>query len=110
MPTNYLIVNVHSGEDIYNLSNTLTAQYGVHGNVATNDRLTDVEYLAYYMNITSYGQAQRNISSTELQNELEKHGIDYYLVWGDSNQSLYLSNYREITNGNIKNLKVYSLD
>ncbi|MCE7699019.1 MAG: hypothetical protein K8E24_009425, partial [Methanobacterium paludis] len=34
MPVNYLVGNVHTGEDIYNLSNTLMNQYGVHGNVA----------------------------------------------------------------------------
>ncbi len=109
MPANYLAGNLHTGEDIYNLSSTLMGQYGVHGNVATNDQLTDLNYLAYYMNITVYGQAQKNISSAELQNDLEKCGVEYYLVWG-SNQSVNLTGYNEITRGNLKDLKVYSLN
>ncbi|MCE7700253.1 MAG: hypothetical protein K8E24_015955 [Methanobacterium paludis] len=107
MPANYLVTNIHTGEDIYTLSNTLMNQYGVHGSVATNDRLTDLNYLAYYMNITIYGQAQKNISSTELQNELDKSGVDYYFVWG-SNQSINLTGYNDVTNGKIKDLKIYS--
>ena len=39
MPVNYLVQNVYTGEDIYNLSNTLN-QYGVHGNVATNESIS----------------------------------------------------------------------
>ena len=109
MPANYLAGNLHTGEDIYNLSSTLMGQYGVQGNVATNDQLTDLNYLAYYMNITVYGQAQKNISSAELQSDLERYGVGYYFVWG-SNQSANLTGYSEITRGNLKDLKVYSLN
>ena len=107
MPVSYLVENVHTGEDSYTLSKTLMDQYGVHGNVATNDRLNDLNYMVYYMNITLYGQAQKNISSTELQNDLDRYGIDYYFVWG-SNQSINLTGYNDVTNGKIKDLKIYS--
>jgi len=39
MPLNYLVQNVHTDEDIYNLSGALMNQYGIHGNVASNDEL-----------------------------------------------------------------------
>jgi hypothetical protein len=109
MPVNYLVQNIYTGEDTYTLSNTLTDQYGVHGNVATNDKLSNLEFLKYYMNMTVYGQAQKNISSGELQNELKEYGIDYYFVWGSSNQSSYLKGYEEVTNGKIEGLKIYSV-
>jgi len=109
MPLNYLVQNVHTDEDIYILSETLMNQYGIHGTVASNDELINMNYLAYYMNITSYGQAQNNISALELRNELKNYRIDYYFVWDHSNQYSYMTGYNEVTNGNIQNLKVYSL-
>ena len=113
MPVNYLIQNVHTEESIYNLSEKLN-QLGVHGNIATNNE-TIIEhdnmiFLVYYMNITSYGQAKNNISASELRNELKNYGIDYYFIWDNSNQSSYMMGYNEITNGNIMNLKIYSLN
>ncbi|WP_144011568.1 hypothetical protein [Methanobacterium paludis] len=108
MPANYLVHHVNTGEDIYTLSNTLTNQYGVHGNVVTNDR-SKMRYLSYYMNVTFYGPAQKNISSEELQNESQEYGIDYYFVW-DSNQSTNLTGYNDIINGKIKNLKIYAVN
>lgn len=110
MPVNYLVQNVHTGEDIYNLSKTLN-QFGVHGNVAaTTDRLIDMEDLKYYMNITFHGLSKQNLSAVELQNELKNYDIDYYFVWENSNQSSNVLGYNEITNRKIKNLKVYSLN
>jgi hypothetical protein len=109
MPANYLVTHIHTGEDTYTLSNTLTDQYGVHGNIITNDNLSYMKYLAYYMNMTVYVQAQ-NISSGELQNELKEYGINYYFVWGSSNLSTNLTNYNDVTNGKIKNLKVYAVN
>lgn len=109
MPINYLVQNVNTGEDSYYQSYILN-QYGVHGNVASNDNLPKMNYLEYYMNITSFGQSQKNISNSKLISELKKYEIDYYFIWDNSNQTTYMRNYSEITNGKIKNLKVYSLN
>jgi hypothetical protein len=108
MPVNYLFQNAHTGENIYNLSNTLNG-YGVHGNVATNDNIEEMNYLAYYMNITSYGQSPNTLSNIELQNELKNNHIDYYFVWNNNNSSFNLQGYHDVTLGNIMNLNVYSL-
>lgn len=107
MPVNYLAQNINTGKNIYDLSNSLV-NYGVHGNVATNDQPDEMNILSYYMNTTFYGQANLNITSTELLNELKKNDINYYFVWGNSNQSSYLTSYNTITN-NSQDLKVYSL-
>jgi len=108
MPFNYLVQNISTGEDVYNLSNTLN-HYGIVGNIAGNDRYDDMVNLNYYLNTTFYGQAENNISASELISELKNNGIDYYFVWDNSNQSSYLKGYDEITNGTIPDLKVYSL-
>ena len=109
MPLNYLVQNVHTDEDIYNLSGILMSQYGIQGNVASNDELIKMDYLSYYTNITYYGQAQTNVSQSELRSELKNYGIDYYFIWGNSNQSSDMGGYKEVTNNNVPNLKVYSL-
>ncbi len=108
MPINSLYTNLNTGKDIYVLSNTLKTQYGVQGNIATNDRLIDTQYLSFYLNTTSFGQSKKDISDGELQLQLEKYKIDYYLVWGNSTP--HLMGYSEITTGNIKDLKIYKKD
>lgn len=107
MPLNFLYHNLNTGKDIYTMSNTLKTQYGVHGNIATNDRLIDVQYLSFYLNTTSYGQAQKNITDGELQLQLDKYNIDYYFIWGDSTPHI-LAGYKEITEGKLKDLRIYS--
>lgn len=105
MPVNFLNTNIDTGKDIYALSDTLKTQYGVQGNIATNDRLIDAQFLSFYLNTTSFGQSKRDISDAELQLQLEKYRIDYYLVWGNSTP--HLTSYKEITGGKIRDLKIY---
>lgn len=105
MPLNFLYTNLNTGKDIYTLSETLKTQYGVQGNIATDDRLIDTQYLSFYLNTTSFGQSTKNISDSELQLQLVKYGINYYLVWGSSTPNLF--GYKEITNGRINGLRIY---
>ena len=109
MPFNFLISNLNTGKDIYTLSNTLESQYNVHGNVATNDRLIDTQYISFYLNTTSYGQAQKNIGDNELQTQLAKYNIDYYFIWCDSAPHA-LSGYREINYGKTNDLIIFTKD
>jgi hypothetical protein len=98
-------MNMDTGKDIYLLSESLKNQYGVQGNIATNDQLIDTQYLSFYMNTTSFGQSRKDITDRELELQLLRYGIDYYLVWGDSTPNL--AGYTEITQGRIKDLKIY---
>ncbi len=105
MPITSLYTNLNTGKDIYTLSNILKTEYGVEGNIATDNHLIDTQYLSFYLNTTSYGQSKKDISSADLQSQLDKYEINYYLVWGNSTQ--YLIGYTEITGGKIKNLRIY---
>ncbi|HEX7468308.1 MAG TPA: hypothetical protein VF324_06965, partial [Methanobacterium sp.] len=109
MPADFLVHNTHTGEVSYQLSTNLTDGYDVRGNVASNDKVVDMQYLAYYMNITYYGQAKKGIGDEELGNELKKYDINYYFFWDSSNQnSEFLSkNYPEVANGSVNGLKIY---
>lgn len=105
MPINFLSTNLNTGEDIYSLSNILKSDYGVNGNIATNDRLIDTQYLSFYLNTSFFGQSRKGIPDQELEGQLVKYGINYYFVWGSS--SPYLTGYTEITGVNIRGLKIY---
>ena len=97
-------------EGVYDLSQTLKMQYGIQGNIASNDEWQKSLYVSFYLNSKYYGQIKPNITDSELKLELESNKIDYYFVWGDDiSNSRLLSNYKEITNGSIKGLKVYYL-
>jgi hypothetical protein len=99
--------------DLHNLAYTLKNDYHVHGNIASNDEFVYSLVLTYYLNGTYYGQTKRGIDLNELETELKEKNIDYYIVWGTSNQiDLH---YKEITKrefyieGTIFYVKVYSL-
>jgi hypothetical protein len=109
MPVNYLIQNINTGENFYSLSETLTNEYGINGNVASNTELMNMGYLAYYMNITYYGQAKPNISESTLISQLKNYGIDYYFVWGNISNVTLLNKYHEVSHGNIPNLRIYAI-
>ncbi len=91
-------------------------RYNIRGNIASNREYTPVHdawhrtfRLTYWLkNSKYYGQARENISDDDLLNELEKHDIDYYFVWGDffENAEL-LSNYKEITGGELPGFHIY---
>jgi hypothetical protein len=71
-------------------------------------------FLTYLWKSHYYGTATLNnwssMSDSQLENNLTAYNIDYYLVWGDSNNnSLVLSKYKEITGGKINGLKIYSI-
>ena len=73
---------VHFAQDdnLYNLSNTLKVDYGVHGNLASNE-WDNVSTIAYYLNSKYYGGTKKTNNITELDKELKDNNIDYYFVW-----------------------------
>ena len=93
-------------DNSYNLSNTLKDEYGVHGNIASDEWGGKTLTISYYLNAKYYGKTNETDNSTELQNELENNNIDYYFVWNKSTPKL--SDYKEITNGKLEGLKIYS--
>ncbi|MBI5675668.1 MAG: hypothetical protein HZC48_07590 [Nitrospirae bacterium] len=104
-------------QDMYYISTDLK-QYNIKGNIASNREYVPIHdawhktfRLAYWLNSRYYGQAKENISDEELGNELKKYGINYYFFWGASSHvPQFLNNYKELTNGEIPDLKIYSLE
>ncbi len=92
-------------------------KYNIKGNMASNREHVPVHdswhktfRLAYWLEGRYYGQVRDMISDKELEKELKKYGIEYYFYWGESeSNSKFLSQFNEITKGEIPGLKVYSL-
>lgn len=99
--------DVGSGKYIYNLSKKLQ---GIRGNIGSNSNWHASLYLCYYLKSRYYGIPKSKISNQELQNELEEKKIDYYFFWGSLiDEPVFLSKYKEVTEGRIANLRIYYL-
>jgi hypothetical protein len=106
----FLKANLDTKQDAYVLGRTLAEEYQVKGNIATNKHSSTL-YLAYHMNAKYYGQVRPGCSAAELRQELTRYDIDYYFVWGEPpNSSTFLGQFREVTNGDIPGLRIYSLN
>ncbi len=92
-------------------------RYNIKGNIASNREYVPVHdawhktfRLAYWLNGRYYGQPAEKISDEELENELERFNIDYFFYWGEPGRIPdFLSGCREVTNGEIPGLRIYSL-
>lgn len=109
--------NINS--EMHDLGRELHNRYGIRGNIASNREMETIAShnawhktfrLAYWLKSRYYGQAEENISDTELENDLIKNNIDYYFFWGEPGRTpQFLFQYHELTNGGIPGLRIYSL-
>jgi len=98
------------GKGIYGLSEVLKSRVTPGRNIASNTSWAGSLFLSYHLDSKYYGVQKKNVSKTELKRQLEKYGIDYYLVWGGAAGDFrFLSNYQEITGGRIPGLRIYGL-
>ncbi|MGF7118693.1 hypothetical protein [Methanobacterium oryzae] len=119
LPINTLLpintpANCHNGKDFYQWSQIIENNYHLKGNIASNGNADNGNYkrtlhLSYFLGTAYYGFPKKDISNKELENELIKYNIDYYFVWGKSNNEALLSKYNEITDGEIQGLRIYSI-
>jgi hypothetical protein len=104
---------------MHTLGLELSRRYNIHGNIASNRQKMQITVhdswhktfrLAYWLKSRYYGVPRENISDYDLTQELRKYAIDYYFYWEDSSSPpQFLSQYKEITGGEIEGLKIYSL-
>ena len=90
----------------YILSNNLKEDYGLSGNIASNNDWMEMYTISYYLNGKYYGIPQKTNNSLNLQQELLNNNIKYYFVWNGT-EDLNLSHYHQISNGKIEGLKIY---
>ncbi len=96
--------------EIYDNANLLKSQYGIRGNISASDMYESYWY-SYYMDTSFYILPTRNVTREQLSRNLDDNDIDYYICLDDYWWKLSpdkLSNYTEVTGGQVKGLKVYS--
>jgi hypothetical protein len=105
--------NYTTDQEMYDLSMELR-HYNIKGNFASNrdteghDPWHKTFRVAYWLNSRYYGQRGENTTDEELRNELKKYNIDYYFVWGESNEvPEFLGGQKDELNGNVSNLRIY---
>jgi len=113
MPLNGLFTNYDSGKQLY-LDANILENHHITGNIASNGNYTSGYYsdtvaLSYFLGTSYFGFSKPNISNNNLNSDFNKYGIDYYFVWGSSNNQALLSKYPEVNNGNISNLRIYNI-
>jgi hypothetical protein len=102
------------GKDSYDLGNSIENIYPVHGHIASNGNAEDTTYrralhLSYFIGTSYYGFSKPNETDTDLQADFKKYDIDYYFVWGKSNNEALLSKYKEVIGGKIGGLRIYAV-
>lgn len=107
----YLLNNLNVNKDIYSLSGMLRNQYNIRGNIASNNNPELTLALSYYLDSKYFGTPKRSIGDGELLGDLRKYKINYYLSWGDKDETNLLGfNYREIDSDGVPKLRIYYLN
>lgn len=114
MPVSGLFAYKDGDRYIYDTAQALN-EFNITGNIASNGNAENGNYrmtlhLSYFLGTSYYGFPKSSITDKELDSELKKHNIDYYFVWGKTNNEALFSKYREISNGKINNLRIYSIN
>ena len=90
--------------------NNLITQFHLKGRFASDKNWHDCVWLAYFNDWKYYGEKGK-LSDTELEAQLERYDIDYFILWTPEDKNLeFIENYSEITNGTIDKLKIYDLN
>ena len=99
-------------KDLYKFSLMLKEKYKIEGRIASNNNWGKTTIVAYHLNASYYGRIKKKLrlSQEEVQTELLRNNIEYFFVWqnGRKNYS-FLSSYREMTNGDLAQLKIYQM-
>ena len=106
-PVFELVLFSNPENSAYDLSETLKTDYGIQGNIASNDKWGEMTTISYYLNAEYFGLTKNTNDSVELQRELLENNIDYYFVW-NNNDTILLTEYKEITGDKIEDLRIYA--
>lgn len=78
--------------------------------IASDRQFRKSLFISYHLNSGYYGIGRPTASSDEILAELEKHEIEYYLVWRESEENAgILANFEEITVPGLEKPKVYRI-
>ena len=105
-----LRARANTGGNMYSLSQALKNDINPGCNIASKSGWPVTLYLCYYLDCKFYGVAKKDITNTELKEDLKKYKIDYYFVWGGAaGDHNFLADYVELTGGRFSVFRVFGL-
>jgi len=97
-------------EDLHREGDALRAAVAQGSRVASHGDRKGTLYLCFYLKARYYGDTEEN-PPENLEKELSKFRIDYFLVWGERPAELgFLEKYRRIEVAGVEGLGVYDLN
>lgn len=73
----------YEGKNYYEISQSLKKYISPGDKIASNDEWNTSLYFAYYLKAQYYGIPKKGVDEKVTEQELQKFGIDHYLVWQD---------------------------
>jgi hypothetical protein len=108
-PVKNLAQSFYSGKEIYLISESLKKYIPPGSKIAASGFWVESLYLAYHLKAKIYGSAE-NTTPEELEYNLNKYSIDYYLEWENSKKDYsFLSDYKKIVAIKHPEITIYSL-
>jgi len=101
-PVRNLAQQFNHGKEIYFLSQTLKDHIPPGSTLVSSSDWYQSLFIAYHLKARIYGTGD-NLSQDALEKEMDKYGINFFLVWqGSKNQYPFLANYREVVSGSFR--------
>ncbi len=95
---------------MYTLGEVLQNRVKPNTKLASNSNWPTMLYLSYHLDCKYYGVEKPNNTVAELQKDLQKYDIDYYVLWSPVKRNLsFLAGYQEVTAGRIRGMRIFNL-
>lgn len=109
MPLKFLYDHLYDTKWAADISGKLKREGVFHARIASNGDWKRSLYIAYHLKSRYYGRAKDNVTEDELESDLAKFDIEYYIEWGNKDAFSFLAKYEEINKGEIPDLRVYRI-
>lgn len=114
IPIKNAVMFRYADKEIFDISQHLKIRYGIKGRLSSqlphNSYLVSLYLNSEFFPVLSNDPLAADVNTALLENSLKDYNIDYYLVW-ENREAVYpfLNRYKELLNGAIPGLKIYSL-
>ena len=107
-PAYKLVSRVNTGQEYHEIYNQIKDS-GISGKIASNANWSESLILAYYFGDQYFG-IPKSKSAHDLQNELEKFSIDYYIFWENGGElPILLKKNQDTDSGKFYGISIYQL-
>lgn len=110
-PIRYLVDNINTGKDVQIMASKISELNKIESGskIASNNNYFGSVYLTFYLNGQYFGYPNSKSNEDDQLRELKINQMDYYFAWDNSPSPAILRKYKDITNGNISDIKIYKL-